>query len=433
MIKNKIIVLATTLLAILVSCAKVMVITNPIQIESPSPKEAITKVSLTTQQQGYVQNGNAFAFNCMAELYKSIGNTMVFSPLSLQYALAMAVNGASGETAEEITSMLGYGTDVEALNEYCNLLLNQLPAVDLDVKLKLADAMIVNERFPVMDSYKKLLADTYYAPVEYVSMKDKEAVVARINDWASRNTSGLINNLLKNDDINDDFVAAILNALYFKAKWSGSKADPMFLSEMTLKNQPFYYDGGGQGKADLMSTTRYLRYTRQDGYEAVMIPYSNGNYAMYVLLPDEKGGNGLDKLVSALPEISWPEVESSMTSEAEVHLRLPKFEAESRFELPDVLNALGMRKAFVEKEAEFDRMFDVPDEWYFWIGKVIQKACIKVSEWGTEAAAVTAELMSGATDGPKPEEVFFYADHPFVYLISERTSGVILFEGVYTG
>ena len=207
----------------------------------------------------------------------------------------------------------------------------------------------------------------------------------------------------------------------------------MFLSEMTLKNQPFYYDGGGQGKADLMSTTRYLRYTRQDGYEAVMIPYSNGNYAMYVLLPDEKGGNGLDKLVSALPEISWPEVESSMTSEAEVHLRLPKFEAESRFDLPDVLNALGMRKAFVEKEAEFDRIFDVPDEWYFWIGKVIQKACIKVSEWGTEAAAVTAELMCGATDGPTPEEVFFYADHPFVYLIAERTSGVILFEGVYTG
>ena len=32
-----------------------------------------------------------------------------------------------------------------------------------------------------------------------------------------------------------------------------------------------------------------------------------------------------------------------------------------------------------------------------------------------------------------PKIIDFIADHPFVYVIAERTSGAILFEGVYAG
>ena len=68
----------------------------------------------------------------------------------------------------------------------------------------------------------------------------------------------------------------------------------------------------------------------------------------------------------------------------------------------------------------------------FRIDKVIQKAKINVNEYGTEAAAVTGALMVG--DGPgTPKVVDFCADHPFVYLISEDSSGIILFAGVFNG
>ncbi len=96
---------------------------------------------------------------------------------------------------------------------------------------------------------------------------------------------------------------------------------------------------------------------------------------------------------------------------------------------------MGVQKAF-GGGASFDRMFEPKPGWYYWIEKVIQKAKINVTEWGTEAAAVTVVEMDGATEagpGQEPKRINFFADHPFVYVIGEATSGAILFEGVYSG
>ena len=213
--KRLILVLA---LAVLASCDLILNVDDPIDINSPDPVANLTKVTLSTEQQAYVNSGNSFAFNCLADLCKGGTNNLIFSPLSLQYALAMTVNGASGETAEEIINALGYGADLNALNTYCNLLLNQLPALDKNVTLKLTDAMLALQDFPVQDGFKKVMNETYYAPVEYVDPANIQEIVDRINEWAARNTNGLIKPFLNKDDISKDFVAAIMNALYFKAK-----------------------------------------------------------------------------------------------------------------------------------------------------------------------------------------------------------------------
>jgi serpin B len=114
-----------------------------------------------------------------------------------------------------------------------------------------------------------------------------------------------------------------------------------------------------------------------------------------------------------------------------VHVKLPKFNIENKYNLNEALEALGVRKAFEEGSAEFDRMFENKDGYYYWISKVIQKSRIAVSEWGTEAGSVTVVEMNGPTDaGPGSKQVYFYADHPFVFVIGEETSGTILFEGV---
>ena len=146
--KNSIIFLLISLLA-LVSCEKTDVtVKDPIAISSPTPTEQITKVGLSDTQKGYVQAGNAMAFRFLRQMYQ--GGNLVCSPLSLQYALAMTANGASGETLQEIIDFLGYGADgIDTLNEYSKILLEQLPAVDLDVALKVTDALLVNnDRYP---------------------------------------------------------------------------------------------------------------------------------------------------------------------------------------------------------------------------------------------------------------------------------------------
>ena len=162
-----------------------------IDICSPVPKEAITRMSLSEVQKEYINTGNTFAFKCLKDLSEKTSGSLIFSPLSLQYALAMAANGASGETREEIVNSLGYGKEIDELNVFCNKLLNELPALDLDVDLILADAVIVNEKYKIKGSYERMLNGTFYAPVEYLDANDKQKTVNRINDWASRNTKGV--------------------------------------------------------------------------------------------------------------------------------------------------------------------------------------------------------------------------------------------------
>ena len=412
----------------LVSCSDIdwVRVKNPITISSPSPTEQITKVSLTDTQAGYVEAGNNMSFRFLKELYDE--ENLVCSPLSLQYALAMAANGASGETLQEIIDFLGYGEEgIEALNEYSKILLEQLPAVDLNVDLKVTDALLVNDMFPLLPSFKKTVETNYYAAVDNMDFSDPKQIAARINDWAKTNTNGFIDKLIDPSEISPEAVAFIMNALYFKAKWAGNKYSPMFREEGT-RSEDFHLKDGKTVKAKMMRNTRYHEYAEMDGYKVLVLPYANGKFNMYVLLPDE---NDIEGMIEKLQTTSWSEIRANLKQDAEVHVKLPKFNIENKHNLNDALNALGVKKAFQPSVAEFDMMFQQKSGYYYWISKVIQKSRIAVSEWGTEAGSVTVVEMDAATDaGPDQKRVYFYADHPFVFVIGEKTSGTILFEGV---
>lgn len=409
----------------LVSCESLTIVKDPITISSPSPTEQITKVSLTDTQAGYVEAGNNMSFRFLKEMYDE--ENLICSPLSLQYALAMTANGASGETLQEIIDFLGYGEEgIDALNEYSKILLEQLPAVDLDVNLKVTDALLVNDKFPLLPSFKKTVEENYYAAVDNMDFSDPDQIAARINKWAKTNTNGFIDKVIEPSEISDDAVAYIMNALYFKAKWAGSKYEPMFREEGT-RSEDFHLKNGKTVKAKMMRNTRYHEYAEMDGYKVLVLPYASGKFNMYVLLPDE---NDIEGMIEKLQTTSWSDIRANLKQDAEVHVKLPKFNIENKYNLNEALEALGVRKAFEEGSAEFDRMFE-KDGYYYWISKVIQKSRIAVSEWGTEAGSVTIIEMDGAMDaGPSPKQVYFYADHPFVFVIGEETSGTILFEGV---
>lgn len=424
---------SAAVIAAMTSCTELPVmVKNPINVSSPTPTEQITKVSLDATQQGYVEAGNGMAFRFLEKMYE--GKNLILSPLSLQYALAMTANGAEGETLQEIIDFLGYGSDgIEALNAYCKTMLEQLPAVDLDITLKLTDALLVNDLFPLLPSFQKTVQENYYAAVENMDFTDPAQVAATINDWARRSTNGFIDKVLESSEISPEAVAFIMNALYFKAKWAGSDYNPMFRDYAT-RDEKFTLSDGSTRQVSMMNNMRYHPYAEMDGYRVLALPYANRKFFMYILLPDE---NDLEGLVKKLPGISWKDVLSSFKTDAEVYLKLPKFDVENKFNLSDALQALGVKKPFVRGEAEFEQMFQPKEQHYdYWIGKVIQKARIAVDEWGTEAAAVTIVEMDGATEagpGHEPKRVNFYADHPFVFIIGEATSGTILFEGTFTG
>ena len=428
--KKKILLLAT-LLACVVSCHKkqpeVVDLDEAFAIEQPAPTAAVTRLSLDERQKGYVREGNKLSFQLLQRLSKEEKGSFVCSPLSLQLALAMTANGAEGETLREMLDVLGYGQEgMAALNAYARILIEQLPALDLEVTVKLADAILATDRYALRTDFRKTLQTYYYAPAASMSFDNPDEVLAQVNEWARRNTEGLIDPMLR--DMSPNAVAYLLNALYFKAKWQGGERNPMFNSESTSEDT-FYRADGSRTRVPFMFARRYFPYADKGDYEVVALPYASGKYFFYILLP--KKADGLDGLVAALPGISWNEWIASLQDVSEIRLQMPKFDVSGDFELSKVLMALGMRRAFDEVGAQFGRMFDgvTPG---FYISRVLQKAKMTVAEWGTEAAAVTAVEVAEKSAMPG-NVISFVADHPFVFVLGEQESGTILFEGVYMG
>ena len=382
---------------------------------SPTPTEEISRVSLSEKQTEYVNTSNDMAFKLINKLYND--DNLVCSPLSLQYAMAMTANGASGETLEEITSFLGFeANEMNELNRFYKILLEQLPAVDLDITLKAVDALLVNDKFPLLPSYKNLVEDNYYAAVENMDFSNPSDVVTRLNEWAGLNTNGVINNIINPEELSDYAAAYILNALYFKAEWEGSVDNPMFI-ESNTESADFQLSNGTAISAEMMKSVRYYQYAEMDGYKVLVLPYAQGKYNMYVLLPDENDINGL---IEKIQQTTWSEILANLKQDAEVHVQLPKFEIENKFNLAETLISLGVEKVFQSEDAELDNIFDIKlaHDPKVWIEKIIQKTKISVDERGTEAASVSIEEIGATSPGPGED------------VIGEKTSGTILFEGV---
>jgi serpin B len=83
-----------------------------------------------------------------------------------------------------------------------------------------------------------------------------------------------------------------------------------------------------------------------------------------------------------------------------------------------------MTDAFDDVRANFAGMDGIA---MLFIKAVLHKAFLEVNEEGTEAAAATAVVMT-IKGLPQPHHVF-RADHPFLFLIRENSTGSVLFMG----
>jgi serpin B len=121
-----------------------------------------------------------------------------------------------------------------------------------------------------------------------------------------------------------------------------------------------------------------------------------------------------------------------------VDLKVPRFKVEGEYELSATLRELGMQRAFTSPDqpggAQFSGMSasDDPTKQLF-IAAVRHKAWVDVNEEGTEAAAATAVLMAAGSAAPDvrmaPFTPEFHADRPFMFLIRDGKSGLVLFMG----
>ena len=402
---------AAALLALTLSCSKTPGIQDPEAGLPAFPKAAheIDRVPLTRAEEAFVQAGNQFAWKLTKKVWdEGEKKSILLSPLSVQYALGMLGNGADPETAARLAAVLGYeGTD--AINEFCAKLIETLPQVDTSLTLALADGVLVNDKYTLKAPFKSAVETYYGALVESMSFADPQAVMKYVNDWCEKHTYGRIKDVLK--DVNPAAVMYLMNAIFFHADWTTA------FDKAATRDEKFRNLAGGTAKVGMMHQTLDASYGENDFGQAVSLPYGNGKFVLTVYLPKK------DDALAALPEADrLPRAGET----CHVILSLPRFETENTVEMKELLVGMGLPVGPYTELVENDSAV---------ISRVIHKANITVNETGTEAAAVTIIEMKATSAGPgsDPRTVTFTADHPFLYTISERTSGAILFTGLYNG
>ena len=385
--------------------------------DEPLPNEDNERkdIALTRAEQTLVNSNNDFAFNLFRQVTSQ--KSEIVSPISITYALGMLNNGAAGETQAEINKVLGFGeTGADGINAFCRKMLTEAPKLDKLTKVMIANNIYMNKDYELKPDFISKAKTFYDATPETRDFHDGKTRDV-INKWCSDHTEGMIPEVLKKDEFDPDAVSYLLNAIYFKGAWS-EKFD-----KGNTKNELFHgYNGDTQ--VPMMHQEHEFSYRESDDCQALCLPYGNNAYSMTILLPKE--GKTVSDVLSTLTAETW--LQYQWMGNAIVDVRLPRFESKTEVNLNNVMSALGMPKAFTDF-AEFPDFCNVST----CIGLMKQVAKIKLNEEGTEAAAVTVIGMELTALSSEPRRVSFHANRPFLYVISEKSTGAIFFIGQYMG
>jgi serpin B len=363
-----------------------------------------------------VDANNQFALDVYAQLHTQQGN-LFFSPYSISTALAMTYAGAKANTAQQMADTLHFSTLNNVHEDYAALqsTLNQLQNA---TKLNIVNAIWYEQSYHIQTDYQTLIENTYAnADDKVLNQADfinkSDTVRRQINQWVEQQTQDKIKDLLSADSVGADTMAALVNAIYFKAAWLYP-----FRTAMTEK-QPFHLNAKQTKQVDMMQQTKTFQYMENDLLQLVALPYQNNDFSMLIALPKQN----LAKLEKQLNIAVWISELEAKT----VTLSLPQFRVKSSFDLVKTLQALGMHDAFDAQQANFSGMID--SEHKFAISAVVHQAFIEIDEQGTEAAAATAVIMTRSAMLERKQSVKFIADRPFLFFIKDNHTHSILFLG----
>ena len=378
--------------------------------------DADNKLQLSTDEIELVKTSETFGLKLFRQIDKSDDTENIFiSPLSVSTAFGMLLNGADNATYDSISYVLNFnGLTNEQINKSYKHLIQLLSTVDEEVLFEIANSIWYHNKFAVEDAFLNTNIEYYNAEISALNFADPTSV-AVINNWVSDKTHQRIKKII--DRISPDDIMYLINAIYFKGTWTYQ-----FNRDFT-RDDMFYFPDGSSDLFKMMMTQARLNYYEDDELQIVELPYGDGHYSMLIFLPRKV--DGLDDFVQSLDENRWQNYLQQLKPDSGF-VEMPRFTIKYKLIMNKILKSMGMSIAF-SSMADFSRINKTEQ---LAISNVIHKSFIKVDEEGTEAAAVTAIGVKLTSVGDDEDKIFyFYANHPFFYVIRERDSGAILFMG----
>ena len=359
-----------------------------------------------------------------------------FSPISIASVLAALLAGARGSTAEELAEALGVGaSEAGALGALLAALGDrratesvwddeQQEIVEAEVDhfiLRIANALFVQEAYPVHDEYRQRLQAELQSEIVSLDFAQREDAASAINTWVANETEERITDLIDPDALTDLTRIIPTNAVYFLAPWLNRFEDSC------TRPMPFHVDaiaGSPTVEVPMMHQIETFGHFADTtlGFEAARLPYRA--MSMIVIRPDA----GRLKAVEDALGLSLLQRIAGGLSYRLLEMGMPRFEFESTWSLGEALKALGVRRAFDLDTAEFGGISDHPEGLY--VSEIIHQANVRVDEQGTEAAAATAVMMAGCCEEPEPPVPHpFILDRPFLFVIWDDETETVLFLG----
>ena len=355
-------------------------------------------VTLTENEEELLGAGNAFAFDFFRAVNENrVQENTFVSPLSLSMLVGMVLNGAHGETADDIEAALGLdGHTMEEINQGYMTIRRYLPELDPDVKVKMADSIWYLGAAPgeaFLSSCEQYF-DAEVAPLD----------LAAINEWVDEATEGTIEEIC----LSPETSFAMIDAIYFKGAWT-------FKFEAVV-DKHFSLDDGTEISVPMMSDAMEVDMFDLADSHGVRLPYGSGKYAMTIIVPGYP--TSVDDFAASFDEGVWEDIQGAMEA-VDNNVSIPEFELDFRESLLGILPAIGLER-LIYSNGDFSGIYDG----FPGFTGVDQYSYIKVDKDGTEASAVTV-----GSYGLSMDDSGFVASSPFIYVIHELDSGAILFMG----
>jgi serpin B len=385
--------------------------------EQQTPKRTSTSATAA------VASSNGLAVDLLRRLGTPVENT-VFSPYSVQAALAMVDAGAAGETATQMNRVLR-SSSASALGASNATLANDLEGATHapggadathGVNLSIANSLWLQSGLEAKHGFTDTLARDFAATAQQLDFaKDADGARVTINKWIADRTAGHIQGLMPPGSITGDTKLVLANAVYLRAHWEHP------FDKAATSPGPFFTGDGTRRTADIMGLPATpLPFAKSRRYEAVELPYERSTLSMLIVMPPRRS---LPAFQRGLTPASLGTIVATLHS-GRVKVLLPKFHLTVHTDLVPALASLGMPVAFSAR-ADFSGITTaVP----LAIGTVQHGAEVRVDEQGTVAAAATGAAVIATAVAPVPAPTV-NVNHPFLLFLRDRATGAVLFAG----
>lgn len=268
---------------------------------------------------------------------------------------------------------------------------------------------------------------------ETVHFKGGSFTGTEVNEWIKAQTNGQISSIV-DEELPANLLAFLLSAVYFAAPWTTSfnpeQTFPLPFSSdestqipiMHLKNEKMPY-----------TTVNISPSTESYEYHLVDIPYGKDHtYAMSLFVPMDRttatdATTHLVKHLQSQPD-AWTNWQAQLKDTKIDTLGLPRFKLEFGTEsMKSTLQHLGLNAPFVSTKdnPQLSTMTSDPDAY---ISDVMHRASVQCTEKGTVASAASAVVIQ-TRSLPISNNPRIIADRPFLFVIHERVSRLVLFVG----